>query len=62
MSQHSAIALARARENGKRLGRPRVGVEIEARIKALRAAEHGILKIARILGVGGGTVQRVMRS
>ena len=51
--------VARARAKGKRLGRPCVGVEIEARIKALRAAGHGILKLARILGIGGGTVQRV---
>jgi DNA invertase Pin-like site-specific DNA recombinase len=52
--------LARARANGKALGRPRVSEDTEDRIRALRAEGLGIVKIARRLGVGGGTVQRVL--
>lgn len=54
--------IVRARANGKRIGRPMVGPEIEAKIRALRARGKGIIKIARTLGVGGGTVQRVLRA
>lgn len=53
--------LARAREQGKVLGRPPVGQKIEAQILALRGTGVGMLKIAKTLGVGTGTVQRVVR-
>lgn len=51
--------LARARENGKVLGRRPVGQAIEARIRELRANGTGMLKIGRALGVGTSVVQRV---
>jgi DNA invertase Pin-like site-specific DNA recombinase len=53
--------LARAREQGKILGRPTVGKKIETEILQLREAGIGMLKIGRMLGVGTGTVQRVVR-
>ena len=53
--------LARAREQGKTLGRPRVDQTIEAKILQLRKKNIGQLKIARMLGIGTGTVQRVVR-
>jgi DNA invertase Pin-like site-specific DNA recombinase len=53
--------LARARAEGKQLGRPRVGSDLEERIRALRRAGTGIKTIARQLGCGVGTVQRVDR-
>lgn len=53
--------LARAREQGKILGRPRVDLKIEAEILKLRQKGIGQLKIAKSLGVGTGTVQRVVR-
>jgi len=53
--------LARARAQGKRLGRPPVSAETEARIRALRATGMGILNIARTAGCGSGTVQRVLK-
>ncbi len=53
--------LARAREQGKILGRPRVDLKVEAKILQLRKKGIGQLKIARSLGVGTGTVQRVVR-
>jgi len=51
--------LARARAKGVRLGRPKVGTEIEAAIRERLAAGDGILKVAKALGVGVSTVQRV---
>lgn len=52
--------LARARAQGKTLGRPRVDEKIERRVtKALKKGDRGIRKIASDLGVGVGTVQRI---
>ncbi|MDF2809229.1 MAG: Resolvase domain [Microvirga sp.] len=51
--------LARARADGKRLGRPTLGGDAEARIRALRAEGMGIVKIAKTLGIGVSAVQRV---
>lgn len=51
--------LARAKAQGKRLGRPTVGPEVEARIRQLRADGMGVLKVARTLGIGASAVQRV---
>ena len=51
--------LARARAAGTRLGRPKISSEVEARIEELRIAGMGIKAVARKLGVGTGTVQRV---
>ena len=53
--------LARAREQGTILGRPPVGQKTEAKILALRGTGVGMLKIAKQLGVGTGTVQRVVK-
>lgn len=51
--------LARARANGKRLGRPGVGVEVDGAIQtALRKGEKGIWKISRESHVGVTAVQR----
>ena len=52
--------LARARSQGKRLGRPKVSRRTEDAIRAERAEGKGILKIARDLGVGTSVVQRVV--
>jgi DNA invertase Pin-like site-specific DNA recombinase len=55
--------LARARANGKRLGRPTVGPEVEDAIRAaLQRRDKGMRKIARELGVGVSVVQRVRAS
>jgi DNA invertase Pin-like site-specific DNA recombinase len=53
--------LARAKAQGTRLGRPKVAGEVEARIRELRAGGAGIKAVAKRLGVGVGTVQRVDR-
>ena len=52
--------LARARAQGKVLGRPRVGPRVEAIVRALRAKGRGIHATAREAGVGVGTVQRIL--
>jgi DNA invertase Pin-like site-specific DNA recombinase len=53
--------LARARANGTKLGRRRVGQEVEAQIRVLKAKGDGILKIGRTLGIGTSVVQRVFK-
>jgi DNA invertase Pin-like site-specific DNA recombinase len=51
--------LARARANGKRLGRPKIAAGTEDAIRAALARGAGIRKVAAALGVGVGTVSRV---
>ncbi len=52
--------LARARKEGKRLGRPKVAKKTERAIQAARAEGKGINRIATDLGVGSSTVRRVI--
>ena len=49
--------LDRARREGTVLGRPRVGGKVEEE----RAKGTGILKTAKLIGLGSGTVQRIKR-
>jgi DNA invertase Pin-like site-specific DNA recombinase len=51
--------LARARANGKTLGRPQTEAEKETAIRASLAAGMGILKAAKLHGVGTSVVQRI---
>jgi DNA invertase Pin-like site-specific DNA recombinase len=54
--------LNRVREQGiKKLGRPQVGRKIEESIRRQLGAGHGILKVAKLVGCGSGTVQRIKR-
>jgi len=52
--------LARAKAQGRSLGRPRTSKATEAAIVAARETGAGIHKIARNLGVGVSVVQRVL--
>src|ERR1700716_4003058 len=52
--------LARAKENGTKLGRRSVRPSVEARIRELKVNGMGILKIGRTVGVGTSIVQRVV--
>lgn len=52
--------LARAVSQGKRLGRPRVALSVEQAIRKAGKSGKGKKRIARDLGVGVGTVQRVL--
>jgi DNA invertase Pin-like site-specific DNA recombinase len=51
--------LRRARAQGKRLGRPRVAEKVELAIRRELGKGRGIHAVARTVGVGTGTVQRV---
>jgi DNA invertase Pin-like site-specific DNA recombinase len=53
--------LARARAHGKRLGRRPVNAEVVERIRAQLACGSGILKTAKVIGCGVGTVHRIKR-
>jgi DNA invertase Pin-like site-specific DNA recombinase len=53
--------LDRVRQQGKRLGRAKVPAKVEAAIREHLSAGHGILKVAKLVGCGSGTVQRVKR-
>jgi DNA invertase Pin-like site-specific DNA recombinase len=53
--------LDRVRQQGKKLGRPRVSAKVEEAIRRHLNAGKGILKVAALVGVGSGTVQRVRR-
>lgn len=50
--------LAASKAAGKTLGRKRVSPEVEAAITARLEAGVGMIKIAKELGIGTGTVQR----
>jgi DNA invertase Pin-like site-specific DNA recombinase len=56
--------LARAKSEGKRLGRPPIAPELETRIRAALdkpGRTEGVRKIAERFGVDPGTVQRISR-
>jgi DNA invertase Pin-like site-specific DNA recombinase len=57
--QRVNAGLKRAVEQGKQLGRPRIDSATERRIQSHLRKGEGILKVARIVGVGTGTVQRI---
>lgn len=52
--------LARARAQGKKLGRPRVSAKVESKVRLLRKQKKGIRKIASELGIGVSTVMRIV--
>jgi DNA invertase Pin-like site-specific DNA recombinase len=53
--------LDRVRQQGKKLGRPKVAPKVEDAIRSHLKSGNGILKVASLVGVGSGTVQRVKR-
>jgi DNA invertase Pin-like site-specific DNA recombinase len=55
----TVAGLARARSAGKRLGRPKLASDREAAVRASLAAGNGVVKTAKMLRVGVGTVQRI---
>jgi DNA invertase Pin-like site-specific DNA recombinase len=54
--------MARARAEGRQIGRARISAKIEARIRRELQKGHGMLRVARMLKVGTGTVQRIAKS
>jgi DNA invertase Pin-like site-specific DNA recombinase len=59
--QRIRAGLRRAVEAGKQLGRPKIHPALEKRIQSQLRAGKGMLAIAKALGVGTGTVQRIAR-
>jgi DNA invertase Pin-like site-specific DNA recombinase len=59
--ERTMAGIARARAEGKHIGRPATGADKEAAIRTTLAAGNGILKTARLCGVGTSVVQRVVR-
>jgi DNA invertase Pin-like site-specific DNA recombinase len=53
--------LDRVRQQGNKLGRPKVSPKVEHAIRKHLGAGNGILKVAALVRVGNGTVQRVKR-
>ena len=51
--------LERAKSQGKVLGRPSISATAESALADLRAGKAGIIKLAKMHGVGVGTVQRI---
>ncbi len=52
--------LARARAQGKKLGRPKVNGKVEKAVLAARAMGTGKRKISKQLGIGVSTVNRIL--
>ena len=60
--QRISAGLSRAKAQGKRLGRPKVPITVERQARRHLAKGAGILKVAKTLGLGTGTVQRIKRA
>jgi DNA invertase Pin-like site-specific DNA recombinase len=59
--QRVKLGFRRAVAQGKRLGRPQIDPEIERKAQRELRKGHGLLKVAKALGIGAGTVHRVKR-
>jgi DNA invertase Pin-like site-specific DNA recombinase len=57
--QRIKAGLKRAVAQGVKLGRPKIDGATERKVRRLLAKGIGILKVARSLGIGTGTVQRI---
>ena len=55
-------AKAEGTKSGRPLGRPRISAEIEGKIREQLALGLGIHRVAKLVGCGSGTVQRVRAS
>jgi DNA invertase Pin-like site-specific DNA recombinase len=53
------VGLARAKDEGKQLGRPPIAPELENRIREARAGGLSVRKTAERFGVAPDTVQRI---
>jgi len=57
--QRVKAGLKRAVAQGVKLGRPKIDSVTERKVRRLLAKGVGILKVAKSLGIGTGTVQRI---
>jgi DNA invertase Pin-like site-specific DNA recombinase len=59
--QRVKAGLKRAVAQGVKLGRPKIDSSTERKVRQRLAKGMGILKVARSLGIGTGTVQRISK-
>jgi DNA invertase Pin-like site-specific DNA recombinase len=59
--QRVKAGLKRAVAQGVKRGRPKIDSTIERKVRKQLAKGAGILKVARSLGIGTGTVQRIFK-
>ena len=59
--QRIKAGLKRAVAQGVKLGRPKIDSETERKVRKQLAKGVGMLRVAKSLGIGTGTVQRVAR-
>jgi DNA invertase Pin-like site-specific DNA recombinase len=59
--QRVKLGLKRAVAQGKQLGRPPVALELERKAQRALRKGNGILKVAKMVGLGTGTVHRIKR-
>jgi DNA invertase Pin-like site-specific DNA recombinase len=57
--QRIKAGLKRAVAQGVKLGRPKIDITTERKVRQQLARGEGILKVAKSLGIGTGTVQRI---
>ena len=60
--QRIKAGLKRAVAQGVKLGRPKINSATERKVRKQLAKGVGILKVAKSLGIGTGTVQRIAKS
>jgi hypothetical protein len=56
-----ALPLKRAVAQGVKLGRPKIDTAIERKVRKQLAKGVGMLKVAKSLGIGTGTLQRISK-
>jgi DNA invertase Pin-like site-specific DNA recombinase len=61
ISDRVKAGLQRAVAKGKKLGRRPIDLEIEERVRQMRANGYGMTRIAAELQIGSSTVQRILR-
>jgi DNA invertase Pin-like site-specific DNA recombinase len=61
ISERTRAGLQKAVRNGKKLGRPKIASDREALVRAAIERGDGIVRTAKALGVGVGTVLRIKR-
>ena len=59
--QRIKAGLRRAVAQGVKLGRPKIDSETERKVRRQLAKGVGMLRVAKSLGIGTGTVQRIAR-
>jgi DNA invertase Pin-like site-specific DNA recombinase len=61
IAERVRAGMRRAKDQGKHVGRPKIAPDLEKRIQTQLRAGKGIIKVARELDVGIGTVHRIAR-